>query len=261
MARMGRRHISNVVGMFATGSYATDLTRGVEDAATYTALTELEVLTGVRKDESRRNALASYIRTTRAGLADYVGERIFDRIYLLDREKANQGLAEQSHELAVLAANSLEALIAGSGDLFIQEQLGYSVHSAGEERPYSLVGAAADYVPVNQILHAVNRQEESRLVREWVLRNTPDEGNSHPLAQHARHQPGPTLAELGFTQMHALEVLAMRMPNLYERAEPSGSSLATNASQFSPISGSTACSVWNAPAVTGKFVDSVWPLT
>ena len=44
MARMGRRHISNVVGMFATGSYATDLTRGVEDAATYTALTELEVL-------------------------------------------------------------------------------------------------------------------------------------------------------------------------------------------------------------------------
>jgi hypothetical protein len=82
------------------------------------------------------------------------------------------------------------------------------------------VGAAADYVPVNQILHAVNRQEESRLVREWVLRNTPDEGNNHPLAQHARHQPGPTLSELGFTQARALEVLAMRMPNLYEHAEP-----------------------------------------
>jgi hypothetical protein len=220
MARLGRRHISNVVGLFATGSYATDLTRGVEDAATYTALTELEVLTGIRRDESRRMALEAYIRTTRAGLADYVGERIFDRIYLLDREKANQGLAEESHELAVLAGNALEALIAGSGDLFIQEQLGFSVHSAGEERPYSLVGAAADYVPVNQILHAVNRQEESRLVREWVLRNTPDEGNNHPLAQHARHQPGPTLSELGFTQARALEVLAMRMPNLYEHAEP-----------------------------------------
>src|SRR5690606_14567706 len=86
MARMGRRHISNVVGMFATGSYATDLTRGVEDAATYTALTELEVLTGIRKDESRRKALESYIRTTPAGLGDFVGERIFDHIYLLDRE-------------------------------------------------------------------------------------------------------------------------------------------------------------------------------
>jgi hypothetical protein len=219
MARMGRRHISNVVGMFATGSYATDLTRGVEDAATYTALTELEVLTGIRKDESRRASLESYIRTTPAGLADYVGERVFDRIYLLDREKANQGLAEESHELATLAANALEALIAGSGDLFIQEQLGFSVHSAGEERPYSLVGASADYVPVNQILHAVNRQEESRLVREWVLRNTPEE-SSNPLSPHSRHQPGPTLSELGFTQARALEILATRMPNLYEKAEP-----------------------------------------
>ncbi len=219
MARSGRRHISHVVGMFATGSYATDLTRGVEDAATYTALTELEVLTGIRNDEARRKALEAYIRTTPAGLADFVGERIFDHIYLLDREKANQGLAEESHELATLAANALEALIAGSGDLYIQEQLGFSVHTAGEERPYSLVGAAADYVPVNQILHAVNRQEESRLVREWVLRNTPDETN-HTLAQHARHQPGPTLAELGFSQARALEILAMRMPNLYEKAEP-----------------------------------------
>jgi hypothetical protein len=221
MARMGRRHISNVVGMFATGSYATDLTRGVEDAATYTALTELEVLTGIRKDESRRAALESYIRTTPAGLADFVGERVFDHVYLLDREKANQGLAEESHELATLAANALEALIAGSGDLFIQEQLGFSVHSGGEERPYSLVGAAADYVPVNQILHAVNRQEESRLVREWVLRNTPEESGTRPLSPHSRFQPGPTLSELGFTQAHALEILATRMPNLYERAEPS----------------------------------------
>jgi hypothetical protein len=220
MARLGRRHISNVVGMFATGSYATDLTRGVEDAATYTALSELEVLTGVRRDESRRTALEAYVRSMRAGLADYVGERIFDHIYLLDREKANQGLAEDSHELAVLAANGLEALIAGSGDLFIQEQLGFSSHSAGEERPYSLVGASADYVPVNQILHAVNRQEESRLVREWVLRNTPEEVNTNPLTPNSRQQLGPSLAELGFTQANALEILAKRMPNLYEQSEP-----------------------------------------
>jgi len=220
MARMGRRHISNVVGMFATGSYATDLTRGVEDAATYTALSELEVLTGVRKDEARRAPLESYIRTTPAGLADFVGERVFDRIYLLDREKANQGLAQESHELATLTANALEALIAGSGDLYIQEQLGFGIHQGGEERPYSLVGASADYVPVNQILHAVNRQEESRLVREWVLRHTPEESPGHPLAQNQRHQPGPTLSDLGFTQTRALEILAMRMPNLYEKAEP-----------------------------------------
>lgn len=219
MARLGRRHIANVVGMFATGSYATDLTRGVEDAATYTALTELEVLTGVRQDETRRAGLETLIRSMRGGLADFVGERLFDQIYLLDREKANQGLAEDSHELAVLAGNALEALIAGSGDLYIQEQLGFSIHGS-EERPYSLVGAAGDYVPVNQILHAVNRQEESRLVREWVLRNTPEEAQNHPLAQRSRGQPGPTLAELGFTQARALEILAARMPELYTTTEP-----------------------------------------
>ncbi|HXF63812.1 MAG TPA: hypothetical protein VNK95_19470 [Caldilineaceae bacterium] len=214
MARLGRRHISNVVGLFATGSYATDLTRGIEDAAAYSALQELEVLTGIRRDEARRAALAAQVRSIRPALAEYIGEHIFDRIYLLDREKSNQGLAQDSHELAVLAGNALEALVVGSGDLFIQEQLGFAVH-AGEERPYSLIGAAADYVPVNQILHAVNRTEESRLVREWVLRNTPDEPQPNPLARLIDRQPGPTLAEMGFSQAKALAQLAARMPELY----------------------------------------------
>ena len=94
--------------------------------------------------------------------------------------------------------------------------MGYGVHA--EERPYSLIGAAADYVPVNQILHAVNRQEESRLVRDWVLRNTPDEG--HGLARVLDRQPGPTLAELGFSTEQALRQLAARLPELYADAGP-----------------------------------------
>lgn len=219
MARMGRRHISNVVGLFATGSYATDLTRGIEDAAAASALHELEILTGMRADEARRAALAAQIEATRPTLTHYIGERLFDRIYLLDREKSNQGLAQDSHELAVLAGNALEALVVGSGDLFIQEQLGFAVHTA-DERPYSLLGASADYVPVHQILHAVNRREESRLVREWVLRNTPDEPQPNPLARLLDRQPGPSLAELGFSQAHALHNLAARLPELYDKEEP-----------------------------------------
>ncbi|RIK36262.1 MAG: hypothetical protein DCC57_22630, partial [Chloroflexi bacterium] len=219
MARMGRRHISNVVGLFATGSYATDLTRGIEDAAAAGALHELEILTGMRADEARRTALAVQIEATRPTLTHYIGERLFDRIYLLDREKSNQGLAQDSHELAVLAGNALEALVVGSGDLFIQEQLGFAVHTA-DERPYSLLGASADYVPVHQILHAVNRREESRLVREWVLRNTPDEPQPNPLARLLDRQPGPSLAELGFSQAHALHNLAARLPELYDKEEP-----------------------------------------
>ncbi len=219
MARLGRRHISNVVGFFATGSYATDLTRGVEDAATHAALMELETLMGLRRDETRLATLSATIRATQPVLAEHIGERLFDRIYLLDREKANQGLAEDSHELAVLAGNALEALIVGSGDLFIQEQLGFTVHGS-ENRIYSLIGAAADYVPVNQILHAVNRQEESRLVREWVLRHQPEKPTSRPLARAAENQPGPTLAELGFTPARALATLAARMPELYADNAP-----------------------------------------
>lgn len=219
MARMGRRHISNVVGLFATGSYASDLTRAIEDAAAASALHELEVLTGLRPDEARRAALTAQVEATRPTLVEHIGERLFDRIYLLDREKSNQGLAQDSHELAVLAGNALEALVVGSGDLFIQEQLGFAVHTA-DARPYSLIGASADYVPVNQILHAVNRREESRLVREWVLRNTPDETQPHPLARLLERHPDPTLAELGFSQAKALHNLAARLPDLYDDDDP-----------------------------------------
>ncbi len=59
MQRLGRRHISTVVGIFATGSYAVDRTRAVEDAAAYAALAELEALTGVRDDAQVRDAIAA----------------------------------------------------------------------------------------------------------------------------------------------------------------------------------------------------------
>lgn len=221
MGRMGRRHISNVVGLFATGSYATDLSRGVEDAATYAALAELETLSGMRQDPALHATLTAQVRATRSGLAEHIGERLFDRVYLLDREKANQGLAEDSHELAILAGNALEALVVGSGDLYIQEQIGYTVHGS-EDRIYSLIGAAGDYVPVNQILHAVNRQEESRLVREWVLRHSPEDGHhQRPLARILNQTPAPSLAEMGFSEKRALKTLVARIPELYADDEPS----------------------------------------
>ena len=223
MQRLGRRHISHLVAVFATGSYASDLTRSVEDASAYAALAELEVLTGLRRNDTGCRALAVHINGANPLLAEQVGEPLFDHLYLLDREKSNQGLAEDSHEIAVLAGNALEALIVGSGDLYIQEQLGYALRS-GDQRPYSLLGAAADYVPLQQILYAVNRQEESRLVRDWVLRSTPDESQKvplHPLARLRGSQNSyPTLAELGFTQPRSLQQLALRMPDLFANPEP-----------------------------------------
>lgn len=217
MARIGRRHISQVVGLFATGSYAGDLTRSVEDGAAYAALNELEILTGLRTAdagvyEEWRNRVGRNDPT----LAEHVGEQLFDFIYLLDREKSNQSLVHDSHELAVLASNALEAMIVAGGNLFIQEQLGIGLR-VGDGRPYSLLGAAGDYVPVSQILHAINRQEESRLVREWVLRSTPHAPN--PLVRTAPPQLV-SLADLGLVQPAALAQVTARTPSLFVDQEP-----------------------------------------
>ncbi len=221
MQRMGRRHISKVVGLFATGSYGLDRTRAVEDAATYAALAELEALTGVRNDGATSDRLRMLIGQGNHALQDQLGQTLFDHIYLLDREKSNQGLAENSHEIAVLAGNALEGLITGAADNYIDEQLGYGHHGV-DQRPYSLVGAAADYVPVQQILHAVNRHEESRLVREWVLRSSPDAPvPSNPLARRSQADPTvPRLDELGLTKASALAKLAARMPGMFADPEP-----------------------------------------
>lgn len=222
MARVGHRHVAQVVGLLATGSYASDLTRTVEDAAAYATLAELEGLTGIRRDpEDRIQAvLRTLVNSAAPQMAEYVGQPIFDTVYLLDREKSNQGLAQNSHELAVMAANALEALTVGGGNLLIQEQLGYSLYGA-EPRPYSLIGAANDYVPLAQLMHAVNRQEESRLVREWVLRNTDeDPSNPNPLTRAHAPMHNPTLAELGLTQTEALAQLTLRLPDFQGNTTP-----------------------------------------
>ena len=46
---LGQRHIAQVVGLFAAGSYATDSSRVIEDASCYAAMAELEAFTGRRR--------------------------------------------------------------------------------------------------------------------------------------------------------------------------------------------------------------------
>lgn len=228
MARLGRRNIAQVVGIFASGSYAGDVTRAVENAAVYAALSEIEVLTGLSHEGPGRQELASLIEGTGSPLTRLVGESLFDTIYLLDREKSNQGLAHDSHELAVLAGNALEALIVADGSQFIQEQIGIGLHPLNrqyvEAQPYSLIGAATDYVPLTQVLGEVSRHEGRRIAREWALRTTPKEAVSHnPLTKAAiRHGDHvPSLVELGLTETTAVQQLVARAPNFYSnpRAE------------------------------------------
>lgn len=202
---LGQRHVSQVVGIFATGSYATDSTRVVEDAACYAALSELEALTGLRSAYFD-DFLADW--PEQAGPAqEWLGRGLFDRIYLVDREKSNQGLARSSYELSVLVGNALQALITADGAAFVDEQLGIDLRN-GAERPYSLLGAAADYVPLDYIFQAVQGQEEKRLLREQILTG-PEEPDAPA-----------TLQELGATPPQVLGQLIAQMPGLFEEVAP-----------------------------------------
>lgn len=226
MSRIGQRHVSQVVAMFATGSYATDLTRPVEDAAAFSALAELEFLSDLqyhKQEPAAFGTLQQLIANTAPEMRDLVGNHLFDTIYLLDREKSNQGLAQDSHELAVTTANALEALIVAGGNLYMQEQMGVGLY-AGEGRPYSLFGAAGDYVPLAQVLQAVNRQEESRLVRDWVLRNsdgaTVDAFEMAQLGEEGSEPGEQAVVMEGLSQEHILQQLASHLTDLLENSFP-----------------------------------------
>lgn len=210
IASLGERHLFQMVAFLGTGSHALDASRATEDAAAFAALRELTLLTGQDDDLAARNVLEETIPLP---LADQVGRRIFDQIYLIDREKSNQGLATGSHELAVLVANALEALVTGDASQLIQEQLGAGARIL-EQRPFSILGAATDYVPLDAILQAAGQQEEKRLARQFIL------GDLDPANLSAADLPYPDLSGLGIAPAQALAQLVVRHPDLFENQHP-----------------------------------------
>ena len=223
---LGQRHIAQVVGVFAAGSYATDSSRMIEDASCYAALAELEALTGMR-----RANLDKFISSLReesgmrgsktASLPDeWLGRPLFDRIYLVDREKSNQGLARNSYELSALVGNALHSLIAADGAAYIDEQVGIDLRNASE-RPYSLLGAAADYVPLDYIFQAAQEHEGKRLLREQILPAGPeDDPGIPPPATADSVEPLAPLHELGVTSQQALIQLINQVPELFNELNP-----------------------------------------
>ncbi len=208
---MGERHISQIVGIFGLGSYATDSSRAVEDAVSYAALAEIEALTGLRPEATpiaERFVHGDGIGGPAAMIREWVGRPIFDRIYLVDREKSNQGLMRNSYELSVLVANALQALVTSDGSQHLDEQLGIDMRNA-HERPYSLLGAAEDYVPLEYIFEAVQQQEEKRLVREVIL-----DGEARA------ETPAASLGDLGITAEGVMAQLITQMPDLFLNVTP-----------------------------------------
>ena len=223
---LGQRHIAQVVGIFAAGSYATDSNRIIEDASCYAALAELEALTGMRS--ANLNKFISSLREDSSGRGrkgdslpeEWLGHQLFDRIYLVDREKSNQGLARNSYELSVLVGNALHSLIAADGAAFIDEQVGIDLRNASE-RPYSLLGAAADYVPLDYIFQAAQEHEGKRLLREQILPADPEgaPGDLPPAATDSIEPPAP-LHDLGATSQQTLIQLINQMSELFDELNP-----------------------------------------
>ncbi len=207
LAFLGPRHVAQVVGIFATGSYAQDASRRVEDAAAVAALAELEALAG--NGPEALEALRGQVRAPE--LEEWVGRPLFDRIYLVDREKTNQGLVGHSYELTALVTNALQALIETDGRQYVDDQVGIDLRD-GRQRPYSLLGAATDAMPLDYLFQELHQNEEKRLVQEWVC----PPGAEAESAQ----EPHAGLDDLGLAPAQILAQLVMRLPDLFWRVDP-----------------------------------------
>ena len=218
---LGQRHIAQVVGIFAAGSYATDSSRTIEDASCYAALAELEAFTGLRR-ANLKQVISSVWKGSKEQSTlpeEWLGRPLFDRIYLVDREKSNQGLARNSYELSVLVGNTLQSLIAADGAAYIDEQVGIDLRNASD-RPYSLLGAAADYVPLDYIFRAAQEHEGKRLVREQVLFQ-PGSADVSPVPGDADNfEPLASLQKLGATSHQVLTRLIEQIPDLFDDLNP-----------------------------------------
>ncbi len=178
-ATFSQRHVSRVVAFFSTASFASDESRIVEEATTHMALRELEALTGAAGPDDRPDFLARWLAEDGGSVwSERVGHRLFDAIYLVDREKSNQALAESALDLAVLVGNAIEAFLTADGLAHIERALGPELQTG---RPlYNVVGAASDYVPLAEYVAAAIEEEQKEVIRTAVLA-----GDSQPVAVQA----------------------------------------------------------------------------
>jgi hypothetical protein len=203
ITQLGRRHVTRVIGLFATGSFARGRDRLIEEAAGHVALRELEALMGSGGD-------AGLLRQLIASENGQAVERpadppMFDTVYFLDREKSNQALANSPLELSVLAGNAIEALLAAGGAELVDQRVGSEV-GAGPACRYTVLGAAGDYIPVAECITAAIMAEQKQALRAEVLApGSPAEA------------PASTLADLGMSpEVVVACALAAAPPGMFE---------------------------------------------
>ena len=168
VASIGDRNLVNVIGLFATGSFANDPTRPIEEASVHISLMELEALQEINVGAGQRSPVDRLVADVgKTGWRARVGRQLFNRMYLLDREKSNQALARNPFELSVLAANAIESFVQADISQHLYQQIDDVLET--ETSLYSLLGAANSYVPLMQYIEAAIIEEQKRVARATLL--------------------------------------------------------------------------------------------
>jgi len=130
-----------VVGLLSTGVYGDATTRRDEGARVYAALRELDFFS---QEEPDLRPFEPLVRL------DPRPDRYFDRCYLLDSEKCNGARVRDEVEVITTTGNALEVFLLSDAPDAIAELIGPDEEYLRCRYPFSSLGAASTYIPVDR---------------------------------------------------------------------------------------------------------------
>lgn len=182
--RLGQRTALEVVGLLSTGAYGDATTRRDEGARIYAALRELEFFS----QEEPNLALLKSDTTIEAWLPRQPN-RYLDRCYLLDSEKCNGARVCDEAEVLATTGNALEVFLLSDSVDVLTECVGPDDEYLRSRFPFSSLGAASTYIPVDQWQARNQSQRELRILeRELLCQQHEPLPTDSPAAEFATRQ-------------------------------------------------------------------------
>ncbi len=169
--RVGDTVLAEQVGLLSSGVYAPPQSRRREEAAVYTAVGELAHLTDLAAPRNGDPASPLYELTA----AGFPPAPPFDRTYLVDREKISGALVKDEGELTTVVGNALEAFLTADVNVYLRNVLAPDAADLLRSGPYSGLGAACVYVPLDELWTQARQRLSLNLLRDHFLAPLPEE--------------------------------------------------------------------------------------
>lgn len=166
-AQMDVERVAEVVLLAMTGSFSSGESRRVEEASCWVAVCELDELIREQPEPGAQRARRKRFREL-TGLD--TPRLLFDRSYVLDRQKTSGALADSPQELSVTVGNAVEAFVAADASHYLNARLGPDSQDLQRRAPFSTLGTASDFVPVDQLRWSVINGAYKDILRQHVLR-------------------------------------------------------------------------------------------